>query len=166
MALLSFTPEVMKPTALALNIIVASVTTVRFAMAGHFSWRLFWPFALASVPMAYLGGGLPVHTTIYKILVGIALVFAALHLMFRSRVAPDDAERAVLPGHGRIAGNGRGHRVSFRPHGGRRRHFSQSGPDHSAVGGAPENCGRGCGIHPAELDLRSGRISSEGRRVP
>jgi uncharacterized membrane protein YfcA len=81
MALLSFTPEVMKPTALALNIIVALVTTVRFAMAGHFSWRLFWPFALASVPMAYMGGGLALNTTIYKILVGIALVFAAFILL-------------------------------------------------------------------------------------
>jgi uncharacterized membrane protein YfcA len=100
MALLSFPPAVMKPTALALNIIVALVTTVRFAMAGHFSWRLFWPFALASVPMAYLGGGLAMHTTLYKILVGIALVFAALHLILRSSVASDNAENAEYPGLG------------------------------------------------------------------
>jgi uncharacterized protein len=100
MALLSFTPEVMKPTALALNIIVALVTTVRFAMAGHFSWRLFWPFALASVPMAYIGGGLALHTTLYKILVGIALVFAAIHLILRSSVASDDAGQTGYPGIG------------------------------------------------------------------
>ena len=98
MALLSFSPEVMKPTALALNIIVALVTTVRFAIAGHFSWRLFWPFAVASVPLAFLGGGMVVDTTIYKILVGIALVFAALHLTLRSSVATDDPERAAYPG--------------------------------------------------------------------
>lgn len=97
MALLSFTPEVMKPTALALNIIVALVTTIRFATAGHFSWRLFWPFALASVPMAYIGGGLALHTTIYKILVGMALVFAAIHLVVRSGVASDDAAEAGYP---------------------------------------------------------------------
>jgi uncharacterized membrane protein YfcA len=97
MALLSFTPEVMKPTALALNIIVAFVTTIRFAMAGYFSWRLFWPFALASVPMAYIGGGLAMHTTIYKILVGIALLFAAVHIILRSRVATDDTEDAGYP---------------------------------------------------------------------
>jgi uncharacterized membrane protein YfcA len=98
MALLSFTPEVMKPTALALNIIVALVTTVRFAMAGHFSWRLYWPFALASVPLAYLGGGMSVDATIYKILVGMALVFAALHLLLRSTVATDDLERVTYSG--------------------------------------------------------------------
>jgi uncharacterized membrane protein YfcA len=100
MALLSFPPAVMKPTALVLNIIVALVTTVRFAKAGYFSWRLFWPFALASVPMAYLGGGMHVDTTVYKILVGVALVFAALHLVLRSKVAPDDLERATYPGIG------------------------------------------------------------------
>ncbi len=98
MALLSFTPDVMKPTALALNIIVALVTTVRFAMAGYFSWRLFWPFAFASVPMAYLGGGMSADATIYRILVGIALVFAALHLILRSNVATDDSERVTYPG--------------------------------------------------------------------
>ena len=98
MALLSFPPEVMKPTALTLNIIVALVTTVRFAMAGHFSWRLFWPFAVAAAPMAYLGGGLALNTTVYKILVGIALVFAALHLLLRSTVASDDPERIAHPG--------------------------------------------------------------------
>lgn len=100
MALLSFPPEVMKPTALALNIIVALVTTVRFARAGYFSWRLFWPFALASVPMAYLGGGMHVDATIYKLLVGIALVFAAFHLILRSRVVSDDGEQAEYPGLG------------------------------------------------------------------
>jgi len=98
MALLSFTPEVMKPTALALNIIVALVTTVRFAMAGHFSWRLFWPFAVAAAPMAYLGGGMSVDATIYKILVGVALVFAALHLMMRSTAATDGPGRVTHPG--------------------------------------------------------------------
>ncbi|MHB8844087.1 MAG: sulfite exporter TauE/SafE family protein [Nitrospirota bacterium] len=100
MALLSFPPDMMKPTALALNIIVASVTTVRFAMAGHFSWRLFWPFAVGSVPLAYLGGGMHVDTMIYKILVGIALLFAALHLILRNKAVPDDTGRTTFPGIG------------------------------------------------------------------
>ncbi len=100
MALLSFPPDVMKPTALTLNIIVALVTTVRFAKAGYFSWRLFWPFALASVPMAYLGGGMSMDATFYKILVGIALVFAAFHLILRSKFGPDDPGRTTYPGIG------------------------------------------------------------------
>ncbi len=91
MALLSFAPAQMKPVALALNVIVAVIASVRFSQAGHFSWRLFWPFAAASVPMAYLGGSLHVATSLYKVLVGIALVFAALHFMIRLR-RNDDAE--------------------------------------------------------------------------
>jgi len=50
--------------------------------------------------MAYLGGGMHVDVTIYKILVGVALVFAAFHLILRSKVAPDDPERATSPGIG------------------------------------------------------------------
>jgi uncharacterized membrane protein YfcA len=100
MAMLSFPAGVMKPAALMLNIIVALVTTIRFARAGYFSWRLLWPFALASVPLAYLGGGMHVDATIYKILVGIALVFAAFHLILRSKAAPDDPGRAAYPGIG------------------------------------------------------------------
>ena len=50
MALFGLAPAVMKPTALALNILVAIIGTVRFYRAGFFSWRTFWPFALASIP--------------------------------------------------------------------------------------------------------------------
>lgn len=98
MALLSFSPAVMKPTALALNIVVALVTSIRFYQAGHFSWSLLWPFALVSVPMAYLGGSLAVHTTLYKMLVGLALLFAAIHLIVRGRAASDEAESTGQPG--------------------------------------------------------------------
>lgn len=98
MALLSFPATVMKPTALVLNIIVALVTSIRFYQAGHFFWRLFWPFALASVPLAYLGGSLSVYATLYKALVGVALLFAAVHLIVRSKTAPDKEESVNGPG--------------------------------------------------------------------
>ncbi len=98
MALLSFPPAVMKPTALALNIIVALVTSIRFYQAGQFSWRLFWPFALASVPLAYLGGSLAMHAAIYRLLVGLALLFAAAHLVIRSRAGVAREEITGNPG--------------------------------------------------------------------
>lgn len=50
MALMGIAPAMMKPTALTLNILVATVGTVQFARAGRFSWSLFWPFALGSIP--------------------------------------------------------------------------------------------------------------------
>jgi uncharacterized membrane protein YfcA len=87
MGLYSFAPSVMKPTALALNILVATVATLKFYRAGLFSWRLFWPFALASIPAAFIGGATTLPTRSYKIVVGIVLLYAAVW-MFRSSLKP------------------------------------------------------------------------------
>lgn len=83
MGLFSFAPAVMKPTALALNILVALVATVQFQRAGLFSWNLFWPFAAVSIPAAFVGGALTLPVLGYKILVGLVLLYAAVW-MFRS----------------------------------------------------------------------------------
>jgi uncharacterized membrane protein YfcA len=56
MSLLSLAPAEIKPIALALNILVASIGSFQFWRAGHFSWSLFWPFAVLSVPCAFIGG--------------------------------------------------------------------------------------------------------------
>jgi uncharacterized protein len=70
----------MRPTALVLNLLVASIATVRFARAGFFSWRLFWPFALGSVPLAFIGGGITLPGHWYRTLVGLVLWTAAMRL--------------------------------------------------------------------------------------
>jgi uncharacterized membrane protein YfcA len=87
MGLYSFAPSVMKPTALALNILVAAVATLKFYRAGLFSWRLFWPFAVASIPAAFMGGATTLPARSYKIVVGIVLLYAAVW-MFRSSLKP------------------------------------------------------------------------------
>ena len=56
MFLFGLEPSVVKPAALVLNILVASLTAWQFWRAGHFLWRLFWPFAVLSAPLAFLGG--------------------------------------------------------------------------------------------------------------
>lgn len=89
MGLFSFAPAVMKPTALALNILVAIVATFKFYRAGLFSWRLFWPFAIASIPAAFVGGAVMLPAQWYKIVVGIVLLYAAVW-MFRSARRPVD----------------------------------------------------------------------------
>jgi uncharacterized membrane protein YfcA len=83
MGLFSLAPSVMKPTALALNILVAAVATFKFYRAGLFSWRLFWPFAVVSIPAAFLGGATMLPARTYKIIVGVVLLYAAVW-MFRS----------------------------------------------------------------------------------
>ena len=55
MAFLAVAPEVTRPTALVLNLFVASIGTVQFYRAGYFSWRIFLPFAATSIPMAFVG---------------------------------------------------------------------------------------------------------------
>src|SRR5947207_15365900 len=69
MALFGMAPLVMKPTALVLNILVALIGTIRFYRAGFFSWRTFWPFAVASIPASYIGGSLTLPDFIYKIMI-------------------------------------------------------------------------------------------------
>jgi len=74
MALLGVSPAIMKPTALALNILVALITTFKFYRVGSFSWRIFIPLAIAAVPLAYLGGRLSLPVHFYKPLVGAVLM--------------------------------------------------------------------------------------------
>ena len=85
MALAGVAPEVMRPTALTLNVLVAGIATLQFYRAGYFSWRTFLPFAAASVPLAFVGGMIHLPTTIYKPLVGLVLLFAAYRLWLDAR---------------------------------------------------------------------------------
>ena len=87
MGLYNFTPAAMKPTALALNVLVAAVATFKFYRAGLFSWKLFWPFAVVSVPAAFIGGATTLPARWYKVVVGIVLLYAAIW-MIRSSLKP------------------------------------------------------------------------------
>lgn len=93
MTLASLSPAVIKPSALALNILVASIGSWQFHRSGHFRWRLFWPFALLSIPLAFLGGYLDLPTHLFKLLVGIVLLLSALYFFWR----PDSDEVGLAP---------------------------------------------------------------------
>lgn len=92
MALFGLAPETIKPTALTLNIIVASIATWQFYQAGHFSWRLFWPFALLATPFAFLGGYVDLPTKSFNVLVGFVLLFSAARFAL-----PQFSEHGVNP---------------------------------------------------------------------
>jgi hypothetical protein len=95
LALAGLSPEAMKPTALVLNLVVASVGAIQFTRAGHFAWRTFWPFALASVPAAYAGGALKLPVGTYKAIVGVVLLLSAARLFWTARRAsPEQDARA------------------------------------------------------------------------
>jgi len=86
MAFLGAPTPIMRPTALVLNLLVASIATVRFARAGLFSWPLFWPFALGSVPFAFIGGAITLPGHWYRTLVGIVLWLSAVRLVVNLQI--------------------------------------------------------------------------------
>src|SRR5438094_8055927 len=94
MTLFGLAPGVIKPAALVLNILVAGLTAWQFWRVGHFSWRLFWPFALLSIPLAFLGGyfNLPAH--LFQIRVGLVLLYSAFRFLMKQR---SDEEEKIKP---------------------------------------------------------------------
>ena len=98
LALAGLSPEAMKPTALVLNLVVATVGTIQFARAGHFAWRTFWPFALGSIPAAYVGGALKLPVTSYRVVVGAVLLLSAVRLVWTARGATDERAAAADAG--------------------------------------------------------------------
>jgi uncharacterized membrane protein YfcA len=90
MALLAVPQTQTRPSALVLNLFVASIGAYQFYRSGHFSWRVFWPFAATSIPFAFIGGMIHLPGTAYKIILGVVLLFAAFRLA-RSFDAKEEA---------------------------------------------------------------------------
>ncbi|WP_298496248.1 sulfite exporter TauE/SafE family protein [uncultured Algibacter sp.] len=81
MALFSFAPESMKPTALLLNIFVAGISFYYYYKAGHFNKKLFLVFAITSIPFSLLGGRFDIDASVYKKVLAVLLVFAILKML-------------------------------------------------------------------------------------
>ncbi len=93
MAFFAVAPNITKPTALTLNIFVSAIAFASFYKRGHFDWKIFFPFAAASIPFAFMGGmvDLPIHY--YKILLGVVLLIAAARLAWN--LAKEEKEEAT-----------------------------------------------------------------------
>ncbi len=95
MALAGFAPHELRPTALSLNVLVASIALVRFTRAKAFTPSLFWPFVLASVPCAFIGGLIELDPTVYKIGLGVVLLVAAYRLFMYQPKGGMETTRAL-----------------------------------------------------------------------
>ena len=98
LALFSLAPATFKPAALVLNILVSAIATFSFLRAGHFSLRLFWPFAATSIPFSFLGGYLRLPTHVYQPLVGIVLLASAYRLFLRKDPEATEVRRPSMTG--------------------------------------------------------------------
>ncbi|HMO61801.1 MAG TPA: sulfite exporter TauE/SafE family protein [Ferruginibacter sp.] len=82
MAVFGIAPAVMKPTALLLNIFVSATAFIQFYRGRHFMPKLFLPLALASVPMAFVGGMIGVDVVVYKKILGLLLLLPIARFLF------------------------------------------------------------------------------------
>ena len=97
MAFFSFPPETMRSTALLLNIFVSFTAFVQYYLGGHFRWKLFLPFAIASVPAAFIGGLILMDAKWYKLILGILLLFSVARLVgFKARIDKTKKEQSLV----------------------------------------------------------------------
>jgi uncharacterized membrane protein YfcA len=96
MALLQLAPSQIKPTALALNILVAGIATFQFWRAGHFSWPLFWPLAALAIPYAWIGGYASLPGQAFQKIAGLVLLYSAARFVMKPppEREPTDPPRA------------------------------------------------------------------------
>ena len=95
MSLAGITPDIMRPTALSLNVLITSISTWKFSRAGHFSARIFWPIAAVSIPFAFLGGRVDLPEAVYRPTVGLVLLYSAWRLIRSSTSADLGGERPL-----------------------------------------------------------------------
>jgi uncharacterized membrane protein YfcA len=82
MALYGIAPDVMKPTALMLNLFVSLTSFIQFYRGGHFKWNIFLPLAVASMPAAFIGGLITINAVTYKKILGVLLLISVARFLF------------------------------------------------------------------------------------
>jgi len=93
MAIFSIAPDVMKPTALLLNLFVSLTSFIQFYRGGYFKWKLFLPFAIASIPMAFIGGLITVDASVYKKILGLLLIIPIIRFLFFSNIQVNELKK-------------------------------------------------------------------------
>ncbi|MDE2393363.1 MAG: sulfite exporter TauE/SafE family protein [Cytophagales bacterium] len=88
MALFAIAPPLMKQTALLLNLGVSLMSFIAFYRQGYFKWNLFWPFALGSIPAAFLGARIPLTDSTYKQILGACLFLAVIRMVISLKEGP------------------------------------------------------------------------------
>lgn len=96
MAFFSFAPESLRPTALLLNIFVSAVAFIQYYRGGFFHWKLFWPFAITSVPAAFIGGLISVNDSVYKKMLAVLLLISVFKLIAFTDYSVSKTKKPIL----------------------------------------------------------------------
>lgn len=97
MVLVGMAPSLMKPTALLLNLFVSLTAFIFFYRGGHFKWSYFLPFALASIPLSFIGGMITLDSNIYKKILGFLLLLPVIRLFFFPNNKPGEMRPLHTP---------------------------------------------------------------------
>ena len=76
--------------ALCCNIIVVSGNCFNYIRAGNLNLKLLIPYLIGSVPLAFIGGSMPIEKKIFEILLFSALTIAGILLLFKFKSYSDD----------------------------------------------------------------------------
>lgn len=82
MAIFSFSPDMMRPTALLLNLFVSGIAFFHYYKSGYFNKKLFISFALSSIPLSFVGSLIEINSGLYKKILAVILLFAILKLLY------------------------------------------------------------------------------------
>lgn len=93
MAFYSLSPELMKPTALLLNLFVSLTSFYLFYRGKHFKWDIFLPLAIASIPMAFVGGLTTMEADFYKKILGFLLLFPVIRFLFFANFKTEEIKK-------------------------------------------------------------------------
>jgi len=78
--------------ALSCNIIVVSGNCFNYIRAGNLNLKLLIPYLIGSIPLAFIGGSLPIEKKLFEILLFLVLTVAGISLLFNFK-SYDDKEK-------------------------------------------------------------------------
>lgn len=81
LSIIGISSLIIRPSVLLLNVFVAGISFYHYYRSGHFRWKLFYPFAVLSMPMAYFGSFIVLNPTVYKQILGVCLLIAVLRIL-------------------------------------------------------------------------------------
>ena len=93
MAIYAISPAVMKPSALLLNLFVSITSFYQFYQGKHFKWQIFLPLAIASVPLAFLGGLISIEADFYKKFLGLLLLIPVIRFLFFANFKTEEIKK-------------------------------------------------------------------------